>query len=100
MKANKCPSCGASLNGNENTCPYCNTSYKKDDQKISIEIRCLIKCWKSFGYTQTSKNAITTGLQGRRYFCQNQEGRESEHTTLLWLQSRCQEAATTTKTTG
>ena len=40
-------------------------------KKISIEIRCLIKCWKSFGYTQTSKNAITTGPQGRRYLCQN-----------------------------
>lgn len=38
MKAHRCPSCGASLRGNENVCPYCNTSYKTDDTKISIEI--------------------------------------------------------------
>ena len=38
MKANKCPSCGANLNGTEKLCPYCNTSFKSDDTKISIKI--------------------------------------------------------------
>ena len=33
-------------------------------KRISIEIRCFIKFWMSFGYTQTSKNAIATVLPG------------------------------------
>lgn len=54
-------------------------------KRIGIENRCLLKCWKSFGYNQISKNTITTDLPGRRYLCQNWEGRESEHTIMATI---------------
>lgn len=33
-------------------------------KKFNIEISCLLMCWNGLRYSQISKNAIPTGLQG------------------------------------
>lgn len=62
MRANKCPCCGANMNGTETVCQYCGTSYERSDKKINIEIvQKVVEKEKNF--TTRSVEEIVTELK-------------------------------------